>query len=557
MDASKRPSESLLDLAWDRVPTTIQQGLDSIRIVSLPSGQVRDCASTVNIRSHTILRVGVQRRILAAKLVQRQLSLRSVYECSSMNDFRDGAIVSAKHHVIRMLPPTSVWRNPDSKIPFSEIPWFHGDIPVFDSTGAVIPGRPELPFSPETAARKHADMRAAHRRRSNVLGSALSPARSASTPNSAARPRRAVRAPEHFSPDPTPTRGRSVREEVSPSPSASGSPIGTPSASPPSSLSDDPQAAVSTPRRASASGSRRAPALSPSEIARLLHVLALPTMSKALSVVARDPRDPAPWETDILKRYVDKSFAPKVISKLPSSVRIEDLSGVDPEELECVRTADELRVAFSKFRLELQDGLRVYYRNRKSMTDPFINFFAGGPQFTYAHALMQVQKGLQGVLLTPTPGPTGTTVAPVGDLEVMNAKTSGVGGSSGVVVPTGPGRKRRSGMNEGQGRVQRRRTAPMKRTSGVVVGGAVSGSPGRVADTGEGNTVGSMDEYVKRVCSLSQAINSMHQTISLQKDASMKASFEKVLATLELRLATLENAKPDVEMMEATANGNA
>lgn len=138
--------DELRQMSWHRIPLHVQQAFDSFEMVALTRTDITTALTTLNVKSHTILRIDLQRRILAIKLVQRQLSLLAVIQCRRNIDKANPHIVNEQHHRIRSLPPTSVWKSPMMRPEGTqkEIPWSTGDIPVFDPDGNVIPGQPSL-----------------------------------------------------------------------------------------------------------------------------------------------------------------------------------------------------------------------------------------------------------------------------------------------------------------------------------------------------------------------------------------------------------------------------
>lgn len=451
----KKQVEEWVELAWHRIPLTIQQAFDSFDMVRLPRGDITHCLFTLNLKSHTILRVDIQRKILAIKLVQRQISLLAVVECKNDVDQKNPSLATEQHRLIRSLPATSVWRNPSVRrdsIP-DDIPWTSGDIPEFDADGNVIPGNPLLPPLGSLPLREDRPIRhkgsrsklgrtqAARRKRDSnvnsntptVLGPAPGPA---SATDSVSGP---VSGPAKTS-TPGPSRASAPPISTALTPSSARSAPSYPGAGRSSSKDgisvDVPRLQHKRPtgmrtqatraasqRDESAGKLSRDDGFDQSDYCRLLHVLCDERMRKALDALSQPVTNYDPWGDDIAPLFNDPKFAPAPIAKCPDGVQRSDIAGLTPQHFRRARSGTALALKFAEFKQLYIVAARNYVRfGRRDVS--FAKFAHGIAYLTYAFCLLGIYSHLEPMILRNNiraDGPPVKKRRVSGDLETVDA----------------------------------------------------------------------------------------------------------------------------------------
>lgn len=316
-DLSPRQLENLRQISWHRIPLTVQQASDSLDMAGFQRPDITSCLTVLNIKSHSILRIDIQRRILAIKLVQRQLCLFAIVQCRKNVDKQKPQLVTEQHRRIRSLPPTSVWRSPRVEGPLDEIPWSTGDVPIFDSFGNIIPGHPPLDPSNPAAVQPSPRQRASTRGRARTIKRGL---------------RRSTRDDPNTSLD-------NVSLEVVPT--------GT----------------SSRPKRPSvARAPRSPPQIDDSEYCRLLHVLtdSRAERARALLQISRDPEPHFFREVSVI--YNDRTYRPDRIPLVDETVTSSDIASIHPENLRHSRSPRELADMFTEFRTKFALVLETEFK---------------------------------------------------------------------------------------------------------------------------------------------------------------------------------------------------
>lgn len=305
-DLSPRQLENLRQISWHRIPLTVQQASDSLDMAGFQRPDITSCLTVLNIKSHSILRIDIQRRILAVKLVQRQLCLFAIVQCRKNVDKQKPHLVTEQHRRIRSLPPTSVWRSPRIEGPLDEIPWSTGDVPVFDSLGNIIPGQPPLAPADPAAVQPSPRPRVSTRGRSRALKRGL---------------RRSSRDDAKASLD-------NLSLEAVPTGTAS-----RPRRLPP---------ATRSPRNHSQ--------IDDSEYCRLLHVLAddRAERARALLLISHEA-DPESF-SEVAAIYNDRAYRPDRVPLVEDTVDSSDVASIRPENLKHSRSPRELADMFNEFR---------------------------------------------------------------------------------------------------------------------------------------------------------------------------------------------------------------
>lgn len=395
--AMENPSElsEWCEMAWHRIPLNIQQAFDSFEMVRLPRADITSCLFTLNLKSHTILRVDIQRKILAIKLVQRQISLLAVVECKNDVDKENPALATEQHWLIRSLPPTSVWRSPSFRRDASQddIPWTSGDVPEFDDEGNVIPGKPVLLLPEKLPIREERPSRTKFRPkfgRSQMSRRKRELSGSVSAPNGS-----------------TPSR---VLTPAFNTPSSSPKPVAD--ASPGKNRID-----AKTKRESGSQTMRKAQAqqvigkdssiktiglstesFDDSEYCRLLHVLCDDRMNRALDAISRPVVDYDPWEEDIAPLFNDRQFTPAPIRRYSGGVRSSDIAGLTPQYVRRLRSSTMLAAKFSEFKQMYASAARNYLRCEKDKVS-FADFSLGRPFVSYAFCLLEIYHDLEPLIL--------------------------------------------------------------------------------------------------------------------------------------------------------------
>lgn len=317
-ELSPRQLETLRQISWHRIPLTVQQASDSLDMAGFQRPDITSCLTVLNIKSHSILRIDIQRRILAVKLVQRQLCLFSIVQCRKNVDKQKPHLATEQHRRIRSLPPTSVWRSPRVEGPLDEIPWSTGDVPVFDSLGNIIPGQPPLAPADPAAVQPSPRPRVSTRGRSRAL-------------------KRGLR--------------RSSRDDAK----ASLDNL---------SLEAVPTGTASRPRRlpSATRSPRNHSQIDDSEYCRLLHVLADNRAERARSLLLISPEADPEFFSEVSAIYNDRAYHPDRVPLVEDTVDSSDIASIRPENLKHSRSPRELADMFNEFRTKFASVIDSQFR---------------------------------------------------------------------------------------------------------------------------------------------------------------------------------------------------
>lgn len=401
-NASPAELQEWCELAWHRIPLNVQQAFDSFDMVRLPRSDITHCLFTLNLKSHTILRVDIQRRILAIKLVQRQISLLAVVECKNEVDKSNPSLATEQHRLIRSLPPTSVWRNPSTRretIP-DDIPWTSGDIPIFDDNGNVIPGQPILP--PPGTLPPNDD-----RPRQKV--SRAKPSR----PSTSRRKRESSIAGQSGS-----ERGTGASATMGGNDNARDASSGEKNGA-----QQQPQLVFNQQHQLQAkqevtstsggdntvTSNGKEDTFDGSEYCRLLHVLCDDRSIQALEAVVQPIPGYDPWVTSIAPLFNDTKFVPVPNRNYTGGVQPSDLAAINPQFVLRNRSGRLLASKFAELKQLYQTAVRNYARNDR-LEASFSECNPSHPFLSYVFCLCETNKMLESVMLKNLPRPDGPPV---------------------------------------------------------------------------------------------------------------------------------------------------